>query len=282
MAQLTELSALADQLAAEGYDAASLRELSDEMEALERPPGLITRMTKRARETAGRHWRNLVGELHESREAMALMLGRLVGGQLSAEERDKVRAQLVDLVKVFPAGLIAAANSAFPVPGTGMFTPWILARLGLMPSRWGEAQLLDQLQRQREKLLRDGRTEAAQRIADLQHRIAAEADARDAVADNAQLLTHWDANQNGEWDPEEIAAYRIEVVRVQQLVTRYATRKAWYIEDHGAIFGALRLSELSSDPDLGEHLCDHDLLVCYDGKSGWVALSDVLGSMAGA
>jgi hypothetical protein len=276
MAPPPELSVLADQLAADGYDAQSLRDLQVELEALERPPGLLTRMTGRARETAGRHWRNFVGELKESREAAGLLAGRLVGGQLSPEEREIVREQLVDLVKVFPAGLIAAANSAFPIPGTGMFTPWILARLGLMPSRWREAHLLDQLQKQRLHLERAGRSEAARQIADLEQRIAAEADARDAVANNAQLLTHWDANDNGEWDPEEITAYREEVVRLRKLAEKFATRKRWYIDDQGAIFGALRLSELAGDEDLGEHLADHALLVCYDGKSGWVALPDLI------
>jgi hypothetical protein len=278
MAHSPELSAIADQLDAEGYDVRSLRELQVEIEVLERPPGLLSRMTGRVRESAGRHWRNFVGELHESREAVGLLLGRAVGGELSPQEREKVREQLVDLVKVFPAGIIAAANSAFPVPGTGMFTPWILARLGLMPSRWREAHLLDQLHRQREKLEREGRTEAARQIAELQERIAAEADARDAVASNAQLLTHWDANQNGEWDPDEIAAYRDEVLKVRKLADRFAHRKRWYIEDQGAIFGALRLSELADDPELRDHLSDQALLVCYDGKSGWVALPDLLGT----
>ena len=43
------------------------------------------------------------------------------------------------------AGILAAANSTFPVPGTGLLTPWLLQRLGLMPSRWREAHLLLQL-----------------------------------------------------------------------------------------------------------------------------------------
>lgn len=277
MSEATSLSALADRLAAEGYDAGPLRELQDELEALERPPGLITRMTQRARQSAGHHWRNFVGELKESREAAGLLLGRLVGGELSLEERDKVRAQLVDLVKVFPAGLIAAANSAFPVPGTGMFTPWILARLGLMPSHWREAHLLDQLRKQRALLQQAGRNEAAAQLADLADRIEQEADARDAVGDSAHVLTHWDRNRNGRWDPEEITAYLVELERLRGLAERFAARKAWYIEDSGAIFGALRLTELSGDPDLREHLYDDSLLVCFDGKSGWVALPDLLG-----
>ncbi len=277
MTQAADLSALADQLDADGYDAQSLRELQAELDALERPPGLLRRMSSRARETAGRHWRNFVGELQESKEAAGLVLGRVIGGELSAEEKAKVREQLVDLVKVFPAGLIAAANSAFPIPGTGVFTPWILARLGLMPSRWREAHLLDQLGKQRMSLERAGRSEAARQIAELEQQIAAEADAREAVAGNARLLTHWDANQNGEWDPEEITAYREEVVKVRGLADKFGAHKRWYIEEEGAIFGALRLTELRSDPDLSEHLADSDLLLCYDGKSGWVALPDVLG-----
>jgi hypothetical protein len=277
MSEATSLSALADQLTAEGYDAHELHDLHEELQALERPPGLITRMTKRAKETASRHWSNFVGELHESREAASLLLGRLVGGELSAEERDKVRSQLVDLVKVFPAGLIAAANSAFPIPGTGMFTPWILARLGLMPSRWREAHLLEQLRSHRAKLEQAGRIDAAAQLADLQRRIEAEADARASVGDQAHLLTHWDRNRNGRWDTDEITAYLVELERLRGLHERFAARKAWYIEDQGEIFGALRLTELSTDPELVDHLRDDSLLVCFDGKSGLVALPDLLG-----
>ena len=271
------LSELADRLQGEGYDVAELRELQIEIEVLERPPGLITRMTAKVRTSAGHHWRNFVGELRESKEAAGLLLGRAVGGQLSPEERDKVRAQLVDLVKVFPAGLIAAANSAFPVPGTGMFTPWILHRLGLMPSRWREAHLLDQLRRQKESLYAAGYTSAAEAVAAVEARVEEEAARRESVEQQARLLTHWDRNQNGEWDEDEKEAYREELARMRGLAERFGTRKKWYLDDEGEVFGALRLSELTSDDDLRNHLDDDSLLVCFDGRSGWVALPDLLG-----
>lgn len=275
--QAVSLSELADRLQGEGYDVAELRSLQIEIEVLERPPGLITRMTAKVRTSAGHHWRNFVGELRESKEAAGLLLGRAVGGQLSPEDRDKVRAQLVDLCKVFPAGLIAAANSAFPVPGTGMFTPWILHRLGLMPSHWREAHLLDQLRRQQQTLKAAGYTQAAEAVAAVQARVEEEAMRRDAVGQQARLLTHWDHNENGEWDDDEKQAYRAELVRMRGLATRFATRKQWYLDDEGEVFGALRLTELTSDDDLQHHLEDDSLLVCFDGRSGWVALPDLLG-----
>lgn len=271
------LDVLTRQLSDQGYDVESLRALDLELEVLERPQGLVRRMTSRALATAGRHWRNFVGELKESGEVMALLMGRLQGGRLSPEERDKIRAQLVDLVKVFPAGIIAAANSAFPVPGTGMFTPWILARLGLMPSQWREAHLIAQLHEQREQLLAVGLAEAAAELGELERQVHAQAARREQAGARASLLTHWDANRNGVWDPDERAAYVVELERMRALAQRFATRKRWFLDDRGQIFGALRLSELLDDPELEHHLEDDGLLVCFDGKTGWVALPDLLG-----
>ncbi|MEM9463139.1 MAG: hypothetical protein AAGF11_53850 [Myxococcota bacterium] len=271
------LGVLTRQLSDRGYNVESLRALDLELEVLERPQGLVRRMTSQALATAGRHWRNFVGELKESGEVMALLMGRLQGGRLSPEERDKIRAQLVDLVKVFPAGIIAAANSAFPVPGTGLFTPWILARLDLMPSQWREAHLIAQLHKQRDQLLDAGLADAAAELEELERQVHAQAAQREQVGACAGLLTHWDANRNGVWDPDECAAYVVELERVRALAQRHRARKRWFLEDRGQIFGALRLSELLGDPELEDHLGDDGLLVCFDGKTGWVALPDLLG-----
>ncbi len=271
------LEALTERLDAAGYDVASLQELRLEIEVLERPPGLVKRVTGRARAVAGRHWRNFVGELQESREVMALLVARVQGGRLTPEQRDMVRAQLVDLVKVFPAGIIAAANSAFPVPGTGMFTPWILARLDLMPSRWREAHLLQQLELQKQRLIALGFTDEAAQLDRIEDAVEAEAARRDAVGADAGLLTHWDANRNGVWDPDEKQAYRTELSRLRGLADRQRARKRWFFEDRGEVFGALRLSEVLDDEEFAEHLHDDGLLVCFDGKTGWVAMPDLLG-----
>ncbi|MEX1362533.1 MAG: hypothetical protein AB1Z98_05365 [Nannocystaceae bacterium] len=273
------LSELTGRLGRAGYDVASLRELELELSVIERPPGLLRRVSGRMRDTAGRHWRNFVGELQESGKVMALLARRAAGRPLSAEERAEIRDQIVDLVKVFPAGIIAAANSAFPVPGTGMFTPWILARLDLMPSRWREAHLLDQLRKQKAKLLAQGFAREAAELDQIESDMEAAAARRDAVAADATLLTHWDSNRNGQWDPEERQAYLDELERLRGLALRHRARKRWFLWDRGEIFGALRLSELLDDDEVGEHLHDDELLVCFDGKSGWVALPDLLGRM---
>ncbi|MEM6296972.1 MAG: hypothetical protein AAGA54_37250 [Myxococcota bacterium] len=271
------LSDVAQRLSARGVETHALRELQEELDALERPPSLITRMTSAAKDSASKHWKNFVGELSESKEAMGIIAARVQGGEVSAADRDKVRAQLLDMVKVFPAGLIAAANSAFPVPGTGLFTPWILQRLGLMPSRWREAHLLDQLHKRRIELEKQGFYSEAQALEELEHRLEAEADAREAAASSAGLLTHWDANRNGRWDPEEKVAYLQELEKMRRLAKDRFERKHWFLDTEGEIFGALRLSELVEDPECKMHLEDEELLVCFDGKTGWVALPDLMG-----
>jgi hypothetical protein len=271
------LAQLADQLDAEGYDAHELRDLQLEVEALERPPSLLTRMTSAAKQVAARHWKNFVGELGESKEAMEIIVARARGGAITAEDADKVRAQLLDLVRVFPAGLIAAANSAFPVPGTGIFTPWILQRLGLMPSRWRESHLLEELRKQRDQLRATGHGKEADLVEGLRARLEHDCDLREHAKEDAALLTHWDANKNGVWDPDEMVEYREELAKLRETAKRYYTRKHWFLDMEGEIYGAMRLSELVEDPEVREHLEDDELLVCFDGKTGWVALPDLLG-----
>ena len=271
------LDDVAKRLSARGVETRALHELQLELEALERPPSLITRMTAAAKQSAALHWQNFVGELSESKEAMEIIIARAQGADVSRSDRDKVRAQLIDMVKVFPAGLIAAANSAFPVPGTGLFTPWILQRLGLMPSRWREAHLLDQLHQRRLELEAQGFHSEAAALEELEHRLEAEADEREAAASSAGLLTHWDANRNGRWDPEEKQAYVAELHKMRTLARRRVERKHWFLDTDGEIFGALRLSELLEDPECRMHLEDDELLVCFDGKTGWVSLPDLMG-----
>lgn len=271
------LARLADQLSGEGYDTSHILELRLEVEALERPPGLVTRMTTAAREAAAKHWRALVGELGESAEAMRIIAARVNGQDVSPAERDKVRSQLFDLVKMFPAGLIAAANASLPVPATGFLTPWILSRLGLMPSRWREAHLIDHLRKEAERLRQAGKVEEGAELEELRMRLEAEADDREHAAANALLLTHWDANRNGQWDPEEKQEYLQELEKMRALVEGLAHRKQWFLQNGGEIFGALRLSDLLDDDGCRDHLHDGGVLVCFDGKTGWVALPDLLG-----
>jgi hypothetical protein len=265
---LLEVAAVLEQA---GLDSEDLRILQDEVDALEHPPGLFRRLTDRARNVASVQWKHLMGELQESREAMALIVGRMQGQQLDEADADKIRSQLMDLVKVFPAGLIAAANSAFPVPGTSVLTPWILARLGLMPSRWREAHLMDQLVKEQQRLRAAGHTELADRLAELGERLEAEAAERDSISQAARVLTHWDANENGIWDPEERTAYTKELERMRALAHRHRVRKRWFLEHEGEVFGPVRLSEIEGEPNTDE------LLVCYEDQTGWVALPDVFG-----
>lgn len=263
-----ELNAVASELERGGYDTTALRALQGELDAMERPPGLFQRLSSGVREAAALQWRYLIGELEESREAFALLKTAMGGRALSADERDKIRSQMFDLVRLFPAGLIAAANSAFPVPGTGLLTPWILRKLGLLPSRWREAHLLAELQKQHEKLEREGNQRAADRLRQIEHEIEEEALRREQVAKETQLLTHWDKNQNGVFDDDERQSYRQEVARLQAQLATLTTHKRWFFSYEGEVFGPLRLSEF-------EHPGE-SLLCCYDGKSGWIAVSDLV------
>ena len=239
----TSLEGIADQLEASGHDAGALRELQVELECLEKPPGFWARLTTEAREAASRHWAFVLGELHESKEAAAI-LGRAVTApsHVSAEDRDKLRSQMLDLLRAVPAGLLAAANAALPIPCTSLATPWLLHRLGVMPSHWREAHLLNSLQGEVSRLRAEGHDEQASALESIASDIEQEADARERVQHEARLLTHWDANENGEWDPSERAAYGAAVQQLSRRATRQASRRSWYLLHEGGVFGPVRLS----------------------------------------
>ena len=98
----------------------------------------------------------------------------------------------------------------------------------------------------------------------------AEADRRELIQRETRLLTHWDRNRNGVWDPDELEAYEQEVDKLRTLAITNGSRKQWFFELDGEVYGAARLTEFESDETTKL------LLVCFDGRTGWVALDHVL------
>jgi len=268
------LDRLADELEAKGLseDADALREVQDELKTLERPPGLFRRMTAGMRKTASEQWGHVVGELQESQETWGLIRRRMATGeQLTPAESDKVKAQVADCFRVVPAGLLAACNSVFPVPGTGVFTPWLLKQLGLLPSRWREAHALSRLEKEHAHLLALGHVGCAERVHALIDQLEQEIDDREEAEASGALLTHWDANDNGVWDDDERAAYEQAVLDMRVKMSSHHSHKRWFFQLNAHVFGPVRLSEM------GELEPEGPLLVCYDGKSGWVSYRELMG-----
>lgn len=258
------LVSLALDLESQGIRGASLRQLQEELDAIENP-SMLGRLSASARESARLHWNNIVGELQESRELLAIITRRVSGaGPLSDDDADKVRSQLGDMLRVVPAGILALANAALPLPGTGLLTPWLLSRLGLMPSRWREAHLLAELHAEEDRLRAAGHAAAADRLHDLAEDLEEEADAREALARDAALLPLWDENDNGRWDEAERAAYDQAVAALRALDAREFSRRQWFLRIDDHLFGPCRLSELPVLPARA--------LVSLRGRSGWVAI----------
>jgi hypothetical protein len=267
------IKAVAQQLEAKGVDAGELHDLQEELDGLDSPPGYFALISANAIASAKRQWAHVLGELTESAEAMGIVRKAMTSkDDITAEEADMVRDQLWDMVRIVPASLIAVANAALPVPGTGLLTPWILHRLGVMPSRWREAHLLTQLHTEAGRLRDDGLEDEAQVLEQVHSEIEHEADLRDQVERDAALLTYWDANKNGVWDEEERIAYESATTEVTERYGDSATQKRWFLMREEAVIGPIRLSTYCADPqNLGP-----SMLVCWDGRSGWVSLDDVL------
>jgi hypothetical protein len=131
--------------------------------------------------------------------------------------------------------------------------------------------VLGELKKQYEKLERAGKHQAAAQLRAIEHELEEQAGERERIARDAQLLTHWDENQNGVWDADERAKYDAEVARLRGQLELIAPKKRWFFSYEGEVFGPLRLAEIQKRGEPGA-----SLLCCYDGKSGWLAIGDLL------
>jgi hypothetical protein len=267
-----ELEELAGRLAVAGLteQAAELLETRKELAYLDRPPGPLAPITRPVRRAAARQWKLATAELRESREAWTLIQRRLQGGEpLSAAEADVVRSQVFDVMKLVPASAIAAATAVVPVPGAMLASPWVLHRLGLMPSRWREAHALERLRAQGGELERLGRPDEALALARIISLIEEEADRREQAAQSGVLLEHWDLNGDGRTDAEERDAYERELARLSEAARTAPERKRWFVQQGGHVAGPLRWTEIDT-AELGERL-----LACLAATGGWVSLADL-------
>jgi hypothetical protein len=268
-----QLQDLINHLSQTGIDVGSLKMLHQELETIEHPT-LFSKVKGNLTAAVKRQWGHVVGEVSESRQMMVLLQTKIQGKvELSAAERDSIKSQLTDLLRLVPASMIAATNSILPIPGTSLLTPWLLNRMGLLPSRWREAHILNGLKKRRLELSQSGMDAAATKIEEIEHQIEEEADRRSALEEQSALLPWWDTNNNGIWDEDEVAAYQIELDKLIALAIRHASSLRWFYLYEQQVFGPLRISQLKGiDSQIS-------LLICFDGKSGWVKYSDLLAGM---
>ncbi len=268
-----ELDELVADLRRRGLDAEA-REVADvcrALDALERPPGVLQRLGAAAREEAATQWRHAVGEWEETCTAVRIVRERLVSGRaLRADEAEAVRAQTLDLLRTVPAGVVAAATALVPVPGAMLLTPWLLRRLGLLPSRWREDALLAVLRRQEERLRAKNEVHAAERMAAVAARVEERRRTCDAADRRSADLTAWDVDGDGTFSAQERAAYDAAVARAADAARRDPTRRAWYARFENDVAGPFAWQDVAGGD------ADVDVLVCLDGECGWLRRADVL------
>ena len=221
---------------------------------------------KRALSLLKHNWKRVKGEVTESKELSHILKKIRTDGlkSLSPEERLFAKKQLNDFFRIFPAGLITGLNAVLPIPGTSFVTPWILKKMGLLPSRWREANLLKSLQETQQKLRAQGKENLAQSLQEVHNKLEEEAQQR-TICD---LLVVWDKNQNGVWDPEEEEAYHNEVAKVKDFFRDFADQRDWFLLQDGLVFGPSPVSGLKEP--------SKDILVRYQDQSEWVRLRDIL------
>ena len=252
-------------------EASKLRETQQELNALVRPPGLVSELTENLKDKARCQWELVVGEVQETAELVELINRRVINGEkLTAQERKQAQEQILDIMKMVPAGMIATASALSPLPMTLAFTPVVLKKLGLLPSRWREAHVLETLKEQSARLQELGEAEHAEKIQHLAAEVKAQADAREVTGSTAKLLSYWNTNSQGPISTEDRNAYDFTVETLRTLRTSEAHRRAWYFQIDDEIFGPLPLAEVEKhQPD------NRSILVCHDRMLKWVQLTDI-------
>jgi hypothetical protein len=254
------LSLLLQKLKKNGVDTHEIAHLEAAIQTTKKP------LHKRALDVLKINWSRVKGEISESKRLTQLLKKSRIEGSSSLTEKEKhfVREQLIDFFRIFPASLIAGINAILPIPGTGLFTPHLLKKLGLLPSRWREANMLKTLQEAHLTLLKKGDSESLRLLEDLQDDLNQEAQQR-SVCD---LLAVWDRNQNGVWDEEEEAAYQEEIKRTLSIMKTSAKERSWFILHQGLVFGPSALENIPNDLE--------SVLVRYEEKTQWVRYQDLV------
>lgn len=260
------LHALIAQLQASGVEVGSLPALQVELDALEEPPGLVRGISQRALAFARTQWARVLAELGETREAGALLQRRLRGESLSPQDEARLRAQVADLVRLVPASVVCVAIEAVPIPGSSIVTPWVLDRLGLMPSQWREAHLLAALRVEALRLRQSRQDTAAARVEALCRTLTVEAELRARRQLQADLHILWDDDGSGHWDEAETAAYDRAVAAMRGRLDEEGWSRCWFLWHRGRVFGPVRALELQDQP------AAEGLLITHDREEGWVVL----------
>ena len=239
-----ELDELEAHLRSEG-----LAEVADEIENLREsavPAGLFGRVSESLRSVAQRQWKLFTQELGESRELLSLLTKRVRGEikQFSPEEEEAVKRQVADLFRAVPATAMALA----PVPGAALITPFVLQKLGLLPSAWRHAHLLARLERAALVLEREGDAEQAARVRATATRLAEHAADREdrirTLRKHPQLRVLYDFNEDGVLDDEEWAAIKEDRARLVEVVRDQRDDCAWHFSGAGDVQGPVPLTEL--------------------------------------
>ena len=269
-ASVDRLKKLRSSLIEAGLCPDALESIEIEMAANDCPPGFLGKLKGRTKKLLRNHYGHLKGELFETSEIFCILKEKIVKKKaLDAEEKSKIKAQMSDLVKMFPAGMFTALNACLPVPGTSLLTPLLLAKMKLLPSRWRDAHVLEKLRAEGKKLTPKGIE--SEQLVKLDEALDKQRKKQDAVSLNANLLTHWDVNRNGEWDRDEKIAYRDELKKLGEIIKRKAMVQNWFIRLCTETWGPFPIGRIMNvAPEL-----DEDLMVCWAGKSGWVDIQDL-------
>jgi len=272
-----ELLSLEAELRAKGLveEADELHELVDEAEAIERPASWLQRMRGRMGQMARNQWTRVQQELEETKEVYSLLRRRASKeiDELDPVQKEKIRAQLLDLFKVVPGGALAVANFVAPIPCSSWLTPALLMQLGLMPSSWKEAHIEHRLRRLVTKLRKKGVLDRAADVQVIIDDIGARAEHRErmaAIAGDRAMLALFDRDRNGTLDADEQAQLHAAVDKLVKAVRKRWGARIWYLCNDTEVSGPFTL------PDIDALECDDSTLLCRAGTKQWVPLSWVL------
>ena len=270
-----QIERIINELEKEGRleEAKSLRNTQLNLELIEEPQGFFSNAVKAVKDALKVNIDQFFYEVDDTKEAFKKISQSLSNEEeISEQDREFIREQLIDLFKVVPASVIAIGNTAIPIPGAALLTPMILKKLNLLPSRWVEHSILENLKAQKDHLKNINQLEAAETVSELIEELNLKANLSERISDKCKLLSYWDEDNDNEWSEEELLKYNAELKRIKEIASTEAKTRTWYCQIHENLFGPCSIDLFFED---GAEI-PLDMLVSYKGETGWISMLDLV------
>jgi len=264
-----------------------LRELLGRLGERQSRSSWLVRNGRRLMAMWSRHRENAGAEVGETRQLLDVARRLLVEREeVSPEELEQARLQLLDVLRAVPASAIIAGTFMIPLPGAQPIPPPVLMeRLGLLPSSWREETSLTELRDLIVMSREAGLEEVARGLEEILQRLRRHEERKAQLAQYARQNPDWRVFFDDDFDQrlseEELEHLQERIGQAARAAVHAPDDPAWMVfyrgdNGHDKRAGPLSFNELrAAFPD------SRRALVRYGDGEWWVPLWAVLSDIGG-